>query len=352
MSEHFRLGMIGIGDMAAVHAAGAQRLGIPLAIAAGRNPAKAREFASSTGGTFYDSVEAMLADSSVTAVDLCVPNDLHRSLAEHAFAAGKHVFCEKPIAMTLEDADAMIDGAKQAGVVLMIGHVVRFWPEYARVREGIKTGEFGKVEWLSMRRLTGLSSAMTDRDNWRADASRGGGAVLDLQIHDLDVLCWLLGDPRSIYSRGVKSSLGTWDHVLTAASFDGVTAMIEASFLMQGYPFEISFHVVTEKGTIGYRYSPMAFALHGLTGESEGGESAEQAPSLKLMPAGSDPVPLYTPRRDSFDVAIDGEIQEFVDAVTENRAPACSGEDARRSLAVALASLESCESGNVQSGPF
>jgi predicted dehydrogenase len=114
----------------------------------------------------------------------------------------------------------------------------------------------------------------------------------------------------------------------------------------------MAFHAITERGAVAYRYSPHNFALHGLHGEGEDGEAAQTEASLRLYPVGSDPVDLYVPERDSFEVAIESEIREFVNAVTEGRAPLCTGSDARRSLAVSIGSLESCRTGAVQTGPF
>lgn len=348
----FRLGIVGIGDMASVHAAAAQRIGVDLAIAAGSNRAKATDLATATGAALYDGYDALLTDPTITGVDLCVPNDLHRQFAERAYAAGKHVLCEKPIALSLDEADAMIAGAEAAGVTLMVGHLIRFWPEYARLRAVARSGELGKVEWLSLRRLTGVLSATTGRDDWRASPTRGGGAALDLQIHDLDFACWLLGTPRAVYARGVQSGPGTWDHLLTSVTFDGVEAMVEASFLMQSAPFDMAFHVVAERGVVTYRYSPASFALHGLHGEGDDTEAFAPEPSLKLHRAGAESIGLYTPTRDSFEMAIDAEIAEFVASVTEGRAPICTGDDARLALAVSLASRASCEFGEIVHGPF
>jgi hypothetical protein len=114
---------------------------------------------------------------------------------------------------------------------------------------------------------------------------------------------------------------------------------------MQGAPFELGFHAITDRGTVQYHYSPASFALHGLHGE--GAETGPAAASLKLYPVGGEPVDLYTPQRDSFEVAIDGEIEAFVSAIVEGREPPIPGEEARRSLAISLCSLESCETGEI-----
>lgn len=346
----FRLGLVGIGDMAGVHAAAVRRLGIELGIAAGHDAARAEMLAEQMGGRLYPSYEALLSDPAIAAVDLCVPNDVHRRYAERAFAAGKHVLCEKPIALSLADADAMIAGAEAAGVTLMVGHVVRFWPEYRRVKELHASGDLGEIAWLSLRRLTGVLSATQGREGWRASAERSGGAALDLQIHDLDVACWLFGSPRAVFARGVRSPNGSWDHVLTTLDYDGCRVMVEASFLMGSAPIDIGFHLISDRGAVTYRYSPAAFALHGLHGDTTDQEA--RLPTLLLYDSADAPTGLLQPERDSFEAAIDAEIAEFVECVRSGRELACTGDDARLALSVSLASLRSCESGVVVDGPF
>lgn len=345
----FRLGLVGIGDMAGVHAAAAQRLGIELAIAAGHDASRAERLADERGGRLYPNYDALLNDPAITAVDLCVPNDLHRRYAERAFAAGKHVLCEKPIALSLADADAMIASAEAAGVTLMVGHVVRFWPEYRRLRELVANAELGEISWLSLRRLTGVLSATQGREGWRASAERSGGAALDLQIHDLDFACWLFGPPQSVFARGIRSPNGSWDHIATTLAYGDRTVIAEASFLMRDAPFEIGFHLVAERGVVGYRYSPASFALHGLHGDAA---EPEAAPTLLLYDSAETPNALLQPDRDSFEAAIDGELAEFVKSVTSGQAPSCTGADARLALSVSLASVRSLDSGAVVEGPF
>ncbi len=341
MAPPFRLGLVGIGDMAELHAAAARRLGVDLAIASGRNATRAQVLADRAGGRLYASYDALLRDPTVEAVDICVPNDLHRPFAERAFAARKHVLCEKPIALTLEDADAMISGARQAGVTLMVGHVLRFWPEYRQLRELYAAGTLGHARWFAARRLTGVLAATHGAAGWRSLPARGGGAAIDLQIHDLDFLCWLFGAPAAVSSYGVRSAEGAWNHVVTALRYDGgYGASIEASFLLPGDPLEIGFRLLTDRVSVVYRYSPEQFALHGLHGESGG-----NVPSLLLYESGQEPRALAQPTDDSFTSAIQGEIAEVIASIREHRTPACTGEEARLALAVALASLRSCEEG-------
>lgn len=348
MGRTIRLGLVGIGEMAELHAVAARSVGIELTIAAGRTPERARDLGSRLGVPIADSFAAVLADPSVTAVDLCVPNDVHRAYAEQAFAAGKHVLCEKPIALTLDDADAMIAAARRAGRILMVGHVLRFWPEYRQVRALYQAGDLGEARWFAARRLTGVLAATQGVAGWRSDPARSGGAALDLQIHDLDFICWLFGAPQSVYSYGVRSASGSWDHVVTTLRYaDGRGASVEASFLLPGDPLEIGFRLLTDRASVLYRYAPRNFALHGLHGEE-----TEGAPSLMLYAAGRDPRPLAQPAQDSFTTALAAELATFAEGIRTGQAPAAEAGEARLALAVALASLQSCETGRPVEGPF
>ena len=237
-----RLGIAGTGDIAALHAAGARAAGLELGVAAGHDSQRARALAEEHGARLYESYEALLADPAVDAVDLCVPNHRHRPFAEAAFAAGKHVLCEKPIALTLEDADAMIDAARRAGKTLMVAHALRYWPEYRLTHDLYRRGELGDGGWLSARRLTSVLYATQGAQGWRADPARAGGAALDLQIHDLDFVCWLFGPPQTVFAHGLRLAGGVaagagpqasapgggWEHLATTLRYaDGRGATVE-----------------------------------------------------------------------------------------------------------------------------
>src|SRR5581483_8683347 len=111
---------------------------------------------------------------------------------EAALAAGKHVFLEKPIALTLEDADAIVAAAERSGRMLMVGLVLRFWPEYVELQRRVAAGELGRPLAVSALRL----SPPADWNDWMADRSQSGGTPVDLLIHDFDQMNWLLGTPR------------------------------------------------------------------------------------------------------------------------------------------------------------
>ena len=182
-------------------------------------------------------------------VDVCLPTYLH---AEHVIAAaraGKHVLCEKPMALSLEQADAMIEATEQAGVAFMVGHTLRFWPEYVAIKDLVSRGELGKPVAVAATRLGTAPTWSWDR--WLLDPERGGGAVPDLHIHDIDYIAWLLGKPRSVMARGVRSANGCWDHVFTTLDYeDGAAAFAEGTFFVPpSFPFTMTFRAICENGT-------------------------------------------------------------------------------------------------------
>ena len=127
----------------------------------------------------------------VDVVDICLPTDLHADFAVRALQMGKHVVCEKPMAISLAEADRMIEAARKSGRRLMIAHCIRFWPEYVELRRLVESGELGHLLSLSLTRYSPFPS--WGSDNWLADERRAGGAALDLHIHDTDFAAYLMG---------------------------------------------------------------------------------------------------------------------------------------------------------------
>lgn len=343
MTRPVNIALVGAGEIGAVHAqahaaAPANRLCAIYDV----HPEQARPLADRAGATVAPSLDAVLGDPGIEAVDLCVPNHLHRELTVRALEAGKHVLCEKPIALTLDDADAMLAAAARSNRFLMIGHALRFSPEYLAAKKAVEDGRIGEPLLMSGRRMISLLAGTPGADGWRRDPVRSGGAVLDMQIHDLDAFCWLLGQPESVVARGVRSPDGAWNHVFTTVDLaGGRKGFVEASFMLQGNPLDIQCHILGSAGSVAYRYSPGAFALHGARSETP-----TKGPSLWLYQWGKEPVGLYTPEQESFAIGMRDEMAYFAECVRTGtppcRAPAA---DSRRALALALASRESCETG-------
>ncbi len=345
MSQCVKIGLVGTGEIGQVHAqAHAHATGTQLCIAALLQPAAEQRLAAQYNAQLYNSLDALLDDATVDAVDICLPNDLHREFAVRALQAGKHVLCEKPMALSLEDADAMIDAARRADRFLMIGHVLRFWPEYRQAKAAIDAGTVGDPLAISARRMVSLLAGTQGDRGWRHDARRSGGAVLDMQIHDLDSFCWFFDDrPHTVFSRGLRSPDGALSHVFTHLEFPGgQQAFVEASFMMRGNPIDIFFRVLGSQRSMEYTFNPASFALHDIETRKESSVS----PSLVLYEWKKPSESLYIPEAESFAIAFRDEVSYFAECVRTGTAPRIgTAQQARQALEIALASQTSCETG-------
>jgi len=240
-----RIGLIGAGFMGNMHAACyAQIKGVKLAAVTDLVREKAEKIANSYGCRVFDDAEQLIG-SDVDIVDICLPTYLHPKYTLQALEAGKHVFCEKPIALTVEDGKKMVEAAHRAGKRFMVGHVIRFWPEYVELKRFIDSGELGKLRALQLSRWT----AYPHWSNWYTDPEKSGGPIVDLHIHDVDALIWLLGKPKDFYVRG------TLNQVLVFYDYgqDGPEIVsIGGGFLPGPVPFRMAFRAVFENGTLDY----------------------------------------------------------------------------------------------------
>jgi len=251
MGQHrrqmIRVGLIGCGFMGRMHGNVYQTLEkAELVAAADIKPDVAEKYDADFGVPAYTSLEALLAGEQVDAIDICLPTYLHRLYTLQAAAAGKHVFCEKPMAMTLSQADEMIEACTKAGVQLMIGHCIRFWPEYAILKKLTDAGSLGKLLSVNLTRYGAFPTWSSD--NWLSDPAKAGGGVLDMHIHDTDFALYLLGEPDSIHSWGTVDERGP-GQVFTTMTYGKTIAHLEGGWnLPSGTPFKHAFRAIFERG--------------------------------------------------------------------------------------------------------
>jgi 1,5-anhydro-D-fructose reductase (1,5-anhydro-D-mannitol-forming) len=160
---------------------------------------RARDDAAALGARGHAEVAALLADPAVEAVYVATPNHLHRPAVEAAAQAGKAVLCEKPMAASLADADAMAAACRQAGVLYGTAFDQRHHPAHRVLREATQAGRIGTVTAVRIVYACWLGPDWTagrGGDNWRIDGAKaGGGALMDLAPHGLDLIDFLLGEP-------------------------------------------------------------------------------------------------------------------------------------------------------------
>ena len=178
------------------------------------NLARAEELAKKYGGKAYASYEELLADPEIEAVSVCVANHAHAEISIAALKAGKHVLCETPMAITLEECEAMVAAAKESGKYLMIGQNQRLAKAHMKARELIRQGAIGKV--LTFRTIFGHGGPETwsvdpGKNTWFFDKTKAAmGAMADLGIHKTDMIQYVL-DTKIVKTQAVLTTLDKRD---------------------------------------------------------------------------------------------------------------------------------------------
>jgi len=261
-----KVGIVGCGFMGRMHYRCWKALpDVEVAAVCDANPAVAQQ-AKQAGGNiagaeegidfncvaFYTDAGKMFEEAELDAVSITLPTHTHADITEEALASGLHVLCEKPMALNEAQCRRMIKAADKSGKVMMIAHCIRFWPEYAKAKEIVDSGEYGKVLTASFNRCS--SPPNWAADNWFIDEKRSGGMLLDLHIHDADFVQYLFGMPQAVASRGVKRSDWGWSHIVTDYIYsDDKMITAKCSWLVKpSFGFEMSFIIKLEKATIVY----------------------------------------------------------------------------------------------------
>jgi predicted dehydrogenase len=315
-----RVGILGTGHMGNTHA---RQYGKMPDVKIGyhdRHPDRADNFRNRWEAECCKSSDELIAWADV--IDLCLPTDLHLEYALKAIAAGKAVFIEKPIAYTMEDGAKIVNEAAKAGVPLMVGQVLRFFPEYATARGVIKSGGIGRPAAARMRRG---GPTPRGQNQWFLDIERSGGVLLDLVIHDFDWLRWTLGEIKHLYAKSVAVEKGNGpDYALTTLTFEsGAVAHVEGTW-MDPAGFRTTFEVCGSEGMVEF--------------------DSRTAPPLRVNKASGNVFDLaHAPEQDPYYL----ELRGFMDAVKNGTPPPVSGEEGLHALGISLAALQSAKTSKV-----
>lgn len=271
----------------------------------------------------YSNYQHMLDDPNVEVVDITLPTPLHAQHAIRALEAKKHVLCEKPMALTLKECDAMIAAAKANRRKLMIAHCIRFWPEFALVRDLILKKKLGKVHAAHFRRYAPMPQ--WSWKCWLLNAKQSGSAVLDLHIHDVDYINSVFGKPLAVTAQGVPEFQGYgFRHIACLYEVaSGALVTAEGGWdLPPGCPFEMSFTITMERAVLKYSsLAKPALVAYGYDGSIE---------------------PLAVSDKDGFWHEIDYFLDTIIHGISVQRA---SAKDARLAVEVCFAEMESARKG-------
>jgi predicted dehydrogenase len=341
-----RIGIVGVGFMGRIHFLAARRLADARVTAiCSRDPAKRAGDWRNTRGNFgpepgavdlagvktYDKLEQMLADPDIDLVDVCTVTDRHAPVALAALAAGKHVLVEKAIALTPEDADAMLAAARRAGKLLMVAHVLPFFPEFKFAAEVIAGGHYGVLRAAHFKRVIA-------KPDWSADigdAAKTGGPAVDLHIHDTHFIGLACGVPKQVFSVGTVEA-GAVTYLTTSYLYGPGGPAVTCSsgaVAMSGRPFAHGYEIYLERATLVYDSGGIPLTLLTADGKSA---SPHLAPSAH-SPAAADGL-----------VAFRDELQTAVSGVVAGVEPhLLSGKLARDALVMCHREIESVKTGKV-----
>ncbi|MEH7383639.1 Gfo/Idh/MocA family oxidoreductase [Bacillus sp. JJ1533] len=245
------IGLVGLGFIGKTHLEAYQHLeNCRVTVICSRNEVKDKDIIQNYNGSFVSDYDELLRNNEIDIIDLCVPTFLHEEYIIKAARAGKHIICEKPLTFTLESANRIMNEVNKNGVKLFVGHVLRFWPAYKAIKSFSETDKLKDIQIIHAKRL-GQVPRWSD---WFLYPEKGGGALFDLHIHDIDFVYYLLGEVESVYAVGNKNIYGAWDHVMTTLTFTNKSkAFVEASQRMPtGYPFTMSLRAQTIQGTLEF----------------------------------------------------------------------------------------------------
>lgn len=281
---------------------------------------RAKEAAAANGldhVKIYADYRQMLDDANVDAVSVCLPNMLHAPVAVDCLDAGKHVICEKPLSISALEGQKVADAAARSGKNCMIGQVNRFRADSIYLKQVIQSGELGNIYythagWLRKRGIPGFGGWFTTK------GLSGGGPLIDIGVHLLDIAWWLNGCPKPIAASGTTYAAfgprgkgqGGWGQATAGGTFD-VEDLAVGLLRFEGgltINLEVSWAINSRKD------NEMWVQLYGTEGGAEWGEPAGVFTEIAGQPAVSD---IHLPKMDPWA----GEMTHFIQSILNNTTP-------------------------------
>jgi UDP-N-acetylglucosamine 3-dehydrogenase len=327
-----RVGILGAGYIGRIHAQilHTQIDQAKVAVVSDTVKEKGQALASDLGVPFYQDCYDVIESDEIDAVVISTPTPTH---AEYFIAAAenqKHIFCEKPLAVSLIDADKMIHTFRKHKLKAMSGHVLRFWPVYVKAKKIVDSGELGHPIHGYCERLLAFPDWI--EGDWHKYHLQGGSAALEVQIHDLDYLTWIFGTPVKIRSDGIfNEKFGGWSHMNSHIAFmNGLYGNVHAGWgLPSSYPFTVTLRIVCEKGTVEWNFSAGKLL-----------EQRDHEAPLVVYKNDSAHIVEEIDRRDPYFL----QWRYFIDCIEHSQdIKRATLEDGRTALQLALASIESAK---------
>ena len=321
--QRLKVGVIGVGSMGQNHVRVYSEIADLLGVADPDAKAGSR-VSDRFAVNYYPDYRTMLREG-VQAVSVCVPTSLHFQVAKDVVAAGVHLLVEKPLCATLPEAEELTGLARDAGLVLAVGHVERHNPAVGFVQRSLREGTWGGLITMSARRVSSFPERVRDV-----------GVILDLAVHEVDVLRYLAGSPvRTVYALGGKRKHEHFeDHANILLEFqNGVSGFIEVNWLT---PMKVRKLALTcERNFVEIDYTTQSAVISSATVLPHDASNLYQIPFEYYFNS----VSLKK------EEPLKKELEDFLDAVRTKRAPLVTGRDAVETLRVAEAAMRSHRGG-------
>ncbi len=306
--------------MAQTHLRAWRALDVPWLALHDRNLETATDLAHTYGAKVYDNAAELIRDCDV--VDICLPTFLHLEAVMQVALAGKHIICEKPIALSTKEGMAMIQSCETAGVRLYIAMVLRFFPMYRRAAELALAGKLGTLQVLRLKRVGFPPHGGT---SWFADDALSGGIVVDMMLHDIDYALWVAGDVVRVFARLTRTTTQQYAQAILTHSSGAITH-IECGWAYQNGLFRTALDLVGDAGLLEW--------------SSDAPPSSLRLPNTVEM-IGAVPLPAISAASDPYTM----QLQHAAHCLETGSPFEVTTQDAVRALNVALAVRSSALSG-------
>jgi len=321
-----KVGIVGVGFMGTTHAEGWAAAGADIVGFAAETIEEAEPICAQYGCKVFPDLAAMLPQVDV--VDICTPTHLHYAMVLQAAEAGRDIICEKPLALNVSQAREMVAVCRQKGVRLLVGHVVRFFPEYFQARSAVYAGQIGKPGVIRLQR--GSYRPKKPVGNWFLDEAKSGGLLMDLMIHDFDYARWIAGEVTRVFARKIttvhpQAAVDYGLVILTHAS--GTISHIAGAWAYPPPTFRTGLELAGDQGLLHFASDDTA-PIHSLIMKPAGDAPDVALPSSPLAES-----PYVT------------QIKEFYTALRDGIPARVSAEDGLAAVQIARAAIESARTG-------
>ena len=328
--EDFGIGLVGAGGMGKSLVLEANQIeGVKVVFVSDLDEDRARSLAEEVNASYTLDYHGLLCDDRIHAVFVASPTFLHATISIDAMNSGKHVFCEKPMATTLKDCDAMIKTAEQNQVNLGVGLVCRFHATHSKVREIVVSEQLGKPISMHVHRIGGPWQGGSYHTDWRMQREKCGGFLMEVNAHEIDFMRWTCGEVKKVYAAGgtyIQHEADYADLVVASLNFEnGAVGLLHSGQVsaIGGYGGRVD----CEKGSI---FFPQIW----------GGDSKIQ---IKRFDGSGEDIPISSIEVES---PVRAEIRAFIDATIDGVTPPVAGADGRAATEIALAAYRSIETGD------